>query len=287
MSYPSPGNVAISLAEFTEPDLELSLEEVVRLGVNHVELWIPRHATVHTARAVGNLLERRGLRTACVSSPSYLHGDESGQGARLIGESIEIAQVLGAPFVNTYFGHGGDGDDTEAAHHYARCLSGLLWRAELVNVTIVLENEFDAFGHDPDHVDISRRPEALKQLVDIVGSPNFKLNFDAANFRCVGEDAAAAACALAPDVAYVHVKDVVELRKGRNPDPGWKRYSDGDRVYQSVQLGQGEVPWARILKTFNSVGFHGFFTLEPHCEADNLVAELQASLSYLLNGFGR
>jgi sugar phosphate isomerase/epimerase len=263
------------------------LDPVIELGFTALELWAPWQVTEDDVAPVGTALRARGVTVTCVSSPSYLHGESTGEGRRLIESSIRIARDLGASRVNTYFGHGGDGDDEQAAERYAELVAPLLDRAEQAGVTLVLENEFDGFGHDPEHYDISRRAASLRRLVEIVDHPAFRLNFDAANFACAGADVAGAAALLAPHVGYVHVKDVIEVARGHDGvAAGWNTYTDGDNTYQTVELGLGIVPWREVLDSLAAAGYAGPFTLEPHCQADQLPEQLSASRAFL-TGTGR
>ncbi|WAP59476.1 sugar phosphate isomerase/epimerase family protein [Streptomyces sp. S465] len=254
------------------------------LGVSALELWSPWQVTEDDAAEVGAALRAVGVRVACVSSPSYLHGEETGTGRRLIESSIRIAHELGAGRVNTYFGHGGDGDDRHAARTYAGLVAPLLDQAAEAGVLIVLENEFDGFGHDPEHYDISRRAASLLHLAEVIDHPAFRLNFDAANFACAGEEVAKAAALLAPHVGYVHVKDVITVGPGHDgAAAGWNTYTDGDHTYQTVELGTGEVPWDDVLDRLEGAGYAGPFTLEPHCQPELLADQLAVSVAYLTN----
>ena len=252
------------------------------LGFTSLELWSPWQVDEDNAAEVRAEMAGIGMAVSCVSTPSYLHGETTGEGFRLIGSSIRIAQVLGAHRVNTYFGHGGDGGDSKAAATYARLVAPLVEQAEAAGVIIVMENEFDGFGHDPQHFDISRRASSLRHLVTLIGSPSFQLNFDAANFACAGQDVSEAAATLAPYVGYVHVKDVVAVERGHDGTAvGWNTYTDGNNTYQTVELGTGTVPWTDVLGRLDEACYAGPFTLEPHCRSEDLPARLTASRDFL------
>jgi sugar phosphate isomerase/epimerase len=259
-----------------------AFDAIADLGIDSVELWTPWQITIGNAARVAARLAERGLGIACISSPSYLHGEPTGEGRRLIAAAIEIAQQLGVPRINTYFGHGGDGVDEHAIASYVHLAADLIELARQASVTVVIENEFDSFGHDPEHWDVSRRPESLRRLVDEIADPRVRLNFDAANLRCAGADVAVAAGLLADVVGYVHVKDVVTAGPSAvDPPDGWNSYSDGDRWFHTVELGTGEVPWPTVLDRLAAAGYAGPFTLEPHCRRDRLVEQLGRSVAYL------
>ncbi len=287
MKTPSTVGVALSVSDLLGTTLPRDwTDRVAAVGIDRLELWTPWHVTRETVEAVGHTVAAAGWRVACVSSPSYLHGDDTGRGANLIAESIDIAAALGAPVVNTYFGHGGDGRDNVAVTQYARLLAPLLRRAERAAVTIVLENEFDAFGHDPLHTDVSRRPASLAELVALVGSEAFRLNLDAANFLCAGQDPSAAAALLAAYVGYCHVKDVRAVAMENGPPQGpWSEFSDAGRRFHTTRLGEGDVPWPSVLLALADANYAGSFTLEPHCDRENVPEEAAAAVAYLQAAF--
>lgn len=265
--------IAVSGTEFEEGEGIGPLADTARaLGVDRVELWHPRNTAREGVDAARARLLTAGLSVACVSTGSelYRNGGSRGDQALLL-EGVELAARCGAPVANTYFGWAAVRDDEKAIETYTRLLSPCLARAEALGVTIVLENEFDAFGHDGARSDVTRRPEALRRLVERVGSPSFRLNFDAANFLCANVDPLAAFDALAPFVAYVHVKDVRGVAQDA-PSAGYKRYRDEDRLYETTPLGEGAVDWPTLLSRLAADGYAGALTLEPHAEADRRAA---------------
>jgi inosose dehydratase len=267
--------LAVALPELLGRDSLLdhpdALDRVRGNGFDAVELWHPWQVTRDDAPAVRRLLDAHGVRAACVASPSYLHGEPTGDGRRLVEASIDVAVELGAEVVDTYFGHGGD-DDATSVDTYARLVAPVLDRAERAGVTVVIENEFDAFGHDPGHTDVSRRPKSLLRLMEVVAHPRLGLNLDAANFYCAAADVREAAALLAPYVRYLHVKDVAE---GAAAGDGWHSYTDGDRAYRTCRLGAGAVPWPDVVAALRGAGYAGWATFEPHCDAALLPDELR------------
>jgi sugar phosphate isomerase/epimerase len=257
------------------------LDSVVELGIEAIELWTPWQIGLGDAESVARRLSDGGLGIACISSPSYLHGDPTGDGRRLIALAIEVAGRLGVPRINTYFGHGGDGVDAHAIAAYLDLVAELVGQASAAGVTIVVENEFDAFGHDPEHWDVSRRPASLRDLVDRIDDPALRLNLDAANFLCAGADVEAAADLLADAVGYVHVKDVVPAGTSANAPPGWNDFTDGDEHFHTIGLGDGAVPWPHVLASLTAAGYGGPYTLEPHCVRERVVDEVARSVAYL------
>jgi sugar phosphate isomerase/epimerase len=262
--------LALSGTELAEGSpIDLLLESAVALHIRDLELWFPqntKHAgTDGTLRKIAD----SGLRIACVATGSELYRNGgSTQDQRLLLQAIALAERSGARIVNTYFGYNATRDDEYAINTYAGYLAPCLDKAEKAGITITLENEFNSFGHDRVRSDITRRPHALRQLFEKISSPFFALNFDPCNFYCAGIDAVEAYEILHPHIAYCHVKDGKALN-GADVSPGvneWRLFSDYGNRYIMAPLGDGAVPWKRLIKSFRQNKYAGFLTLEPHCE---------------------
>jgi sugar phosphate isomerase/epimerase len=271
--------VGISGTEFVkEPDgLTGLLADAAAVGAQALEVWYPENFGADPDATAQRLLSA-GITVACVASGSELGKADPEDDRRLLLEAITMAHRLGAPVANTYHGPPGLLDDRRVTDRYAAAVESCLDHAAAVGVTVVLENEFDAFGHDPHHGDPTRRPESLRRLVDLIGHPAFGLNFDAANFVCAGvRDVLGAFDLLADAVAYAHVKDVVAVRDEAAVRPGWTGYADGDRWYSTCPLGQGEVPWPELVTRMS--GRVAAFTLEPHGRADRRTAAFAEAMT--------
>ena len=140
--------LAISGTELepTEPldDLLRSAREV---NTEFVELWYPRNTGTDGFENTVNTLHEADIRVACVSTGSELYrkGGSLDDQALLI-QAIRLAGSIKAPFANTYFGYHSVKDDDSAIEIYRRLLEPCLKVAEENEVTIVLENEFNAFA---------------------------------------------------------------------------------------------------------------------------------------------
>ncbi|MGW2642926.1 sugar phosphate isomerase/epimerase family protein [Streptomyces sp. NPDC001348] len=274
--------IAVSGTEFTEADgVDGLIDMAGSAQCDAVEFWYPKNALRDGVDAALRKLDRAGLRTACVSTPSQLYGAGEADGVSLLHEAITLAARTGSNRVNTYFGHAPEVDDQRAIAAYAGALAPVLDHAAAENVVIVLENEFDAFGWDPAGSDISRRPAALAALFARVDSPWFGLNFDAANFFCAAVSPARDALPmLLPWVRYVHVKDV-RRASAENPPDGWTRYTDHGRAYDTAPLGTGELDWPTMIGSLAATGYDGYLTLEPHCTPSILPAETAWAAAHL------
>jgi sugar phosphate isomerase/epimerase len=257
--------IAISGTEFDDNEPAMALVTLaLQFSVSYVEFWFPTNsAAVGLERSLQEIAAA-GLHIACISTGSELYRDGgSVPDQHLLIEAIELASRVGAPYVNTYFGYARRRDDDTAIAVYGRLLKPCLEAAERCGVTIVLENEFDAFRHDPVESDITRRPVVLRRLAETVGHARFQLNFDPSNFYCAGIEPFPYAYKLLRDfIAYVHVKDVA---RGDDSLGGrWRVFPDNDDRYATRDLGSGAVNWHGLLAALRQDDYRGFLTVEPH-----------------------
>ncbi len=279
--------LAISGTELdTDEPIGALLESAGKLKIGFIELWHPRNTSTEGLDKTIDRVLAAGVEIACVSAGSELYRDGgSREDQELLLESIQLAARVGARFVNTYFGHHPVRDDERAIETYQRLLAPCLDLAQSAGVAIVLENEFNAFGEDPAQSDITRRPAALRQLVEGVGNPHFRLNFDPCNFYCAGvEPYPYAYEILAPFIAYCHVKDGEYLNNvlaSTSPVSGWRRFRDYDNEFVMRPLGQGAIPWKALMKSLRSDAYPGFLTLEPHAETAHRELAWQQAAEYM------
>lgn len=277
--------IAISGTEFRDEPIDTLLRTADEVGVAAIELWCPENLRPDDGggTALARLAAWSG-RVVAVSAgvENAETADVPGSRARLI-EALELADRVGAPLVNSYFGAPGYRDDRRTAEVLARNLEPVLRRAETLGVTLVLENEFDAFGRDRYQGDLTRRPDALRAAVRQIGSPRLRLNFDAANFYCAGvEPFPYAYDVLAEHVEYLHVKDIRSADSTRpEADGPWVRYHDYDRAYETTTLGTGAVNWPGLLARLAADGYSGPLTLEPHARREHRTAAFAQAADWL------
>lgn len=275
-------NICLSGTEL-EPDesLEFLFDNAHRCNARFVELWHPRN-TGAGIMEVQRLLDQYHTQVVCVATGSELYrkgGSVADQ--ELLCEAIRLAHELKAPLVNTYFGYASVQDDPSAIETYAALLQPCLELAERYNITICLENEFNAFGVDPCRSDITRRPAVLLQLMERVDHPRFRLTFDPSNFYCAGiEPFPYAYELLKSHIGYVHVKDVQQLKSDK-PDPLWKVYTDYNDQYITCAMGAGAVNWNGLLRQLQHDNYGGYYCLEPHGAAAQREASWLQAVQYL------
>jgi sugar phosphate isomerase/epimerase len=281
--------IAVSGTEFGEADGVDGLIAAARgASVRAVELWFPKNYLKDKVTGTMAKIREAGLSVACISTPTSLYGSDRQKSLALLDTALGMAAASGATRVNTYFGQAAEVDDDRAIAMYAEAVSPLVAQAEEAGLTIVLENEFDAFGWDPAGSDITRRPAALAALCGRIDSPAFGLTFDPANFHCASVRAREQALpVLASYIRYVHVKDVVSVLDPAAPAArGWVRYSDHGLAFDTTRLGAGDVPWPGILADLITNAYPGYLTLEPHCAPAQLLAEMRYAADYLRAALG-
>ncbi|MEV4412405.1 sugar phosphate isomerase/epimerase family protein [Catellatospora sp. NPDC049609] len=260
--------IGISGTEFRGEHIDVLLETADSVRAQGVELWHPENFTAAGAADTVDRVNRWSGQVFAVSCGVEVAetADVPHTVSRLL-EAVDVAGEVGAPRVNTYFGAPGYRDDRRSAEDFLRHLAPVLARAEQAGVTIVLENEFNAFARDHVRGDLTRRPAALLRLLREADNPHLKLNFDAANFYCAGvEPFPYAYGLLAPHVDYLHVKDirVVDPAAADAGDGLWRRFGDYGDLYATAPLGDGAVNWPGLLRRLAADGYTGPLTLEPH-----------------------
>ncbi len=256
-----------------------------RHQIDHVELWFPKNTRVEGLERSIALIREAGVNVIAVSTWThlYLPGDVAVQQSLLL-EGIEVAHRLGARMANTYFGHGPvreDNVDGQAIASYIENLQPCLEQAAALGVTLCLENEFDVLGDDPQASDITRRPERIRELVERINSPYFRLTFDACNFYFAGVEPYPYAYEVLQDyIGYVHLKDGARYDQNRHGDQVL-RFTDHSGEYVCLPLGQGAINYHGLLSRLEADGYAGFLTLEPHVEAERVAETYEQTLAYL------
>lgn len=258
------------------------LESAERHGIDTIDLWYPKNVKVDGLDRSVRSVQDRGFGVAVISTWTHLFwpGDVSEQ-QRLLIEGIELAHRLGAGIVNTYFGHGTERDDNTAIETYAKNLEPCLTRAEALDVTLCLENEFDVLNDDPSGSDITRRPKRIRELVRRVDSPNFRTTFDACNFYFAGVEPYPYAYELLREtIGYVHLKDGARYAEQQH-NKGWLRFTDHEEKYVCLSLGKGAINYHGLLAALDTDGYAGLLCLEPHVEEGRLQRTYEETIAYL------
>ena len=117
--------------------------------------------------------------------------------------------------------------------------------AEAKDLLVTMENIGSQQG-----IPIRGKVAHMREIVEGVGSPFFRLAFDTGNFLMAEEDPGAALQELAPFVAHIHLKDVVIRRVGR------------EGRYTETAVGAGVVDFQPIFEELRARDYAAFVSLE-------------------------
>jgi len=257
------------------------------LGVRHVGGTSIRDVDRDCVRRIKRCADSYGLVISAVSSPFgrdlYL-GAEDAPAVAILDRMISYAEVLDTPLVRVFapWIAGKDplpewsgrpnldtvlGEVAERMSRYAR-------RAERAGVTLMVELEGASY--------VGSVAEAERVLA-AVGSPALVLCWDVCNAWWSGEDVWETSWPIARSLPVVDVQT-----KDVRVDP-----DDSQSAFRQVVLGEGDLPYDRLLPALLTDGYEGWFTVErvyhprkPEQEP-GLLADILADVAALKALIGR
>jgi sugar phosphate isomerase/epimerase len=142
--------------------------------------------------------------------------------------------------------------------------------AEYSGVVLAVENHIDYTSAE------------IEQILERVGSPSLKVNFDTGNTLRMMEDPVAAARRLGPHTVATHTKDLDACRHVRPEE--WYFFS-------SVPVGTGLIDMPGVVRALKESGYEGMLAVETDHHKDNqdedrLVADSVTYLKRLLAELG-
>ena len=203
---------------------------------------------------------RRGSRITGVSPGLFKAPVEDTRQLRrereeVLPRTIDLAVHLECPLLIIFGFARYDGETAANRVQVLRAFEHVAEAAADAGLTVAVENEPD-FWID--------RPAETVSLLDELGHPSLRLNWDPANLHWGGmEPAYEAFGLLRPHLANVHVKDFTP----DDPDVPWR------------PLGEGITPWRDILAWVREETDLPHVTLETHCEP--LIENTRLSLERL------
>ena len=230
---------------------EVAIPHLVRLGYSGIELAVtPQHCTAidHLDAAsrlhIARLLREHRLALPALAAHSTLLEDDRDQHARIAGRlraACDLAAELtqspaGPPAVVTTLG-GTPAQWRTSRDRLAERVAELADHAAAGGVTIALE------PHVGEAVDT---PTRALELLELVGRPNAKLNFDISHYEVGGVRMEESIPALVGHAVHAHVKD----QRGEVPD------------YEFLVPGEGDFDYVRYLRSMAQHGYAGFVTVE-------------------------
>ena len=214
-----------------------ALEGLAEAGYRAVELASVPGATefvdVHgDPDEVRGKLDRLGLEAVSISGHSDLTTAEGLEHGLAV---VEWARRYGLPIVNTAIGGPGHIEESEAA--FMENIGPLADAAQAAGVTLALEI----------HGDLMASGERSRPLLERIGHPAVKVNYDTANVEYYsGTRAEDDLPAIADQVAHVHLKDM--------------RGAKGEWDFPAI--GEGHVDFARVVEILRGAGFDGPYSVE-------------------------
>jgi sugar phosphate isomerase/epimerase len=234
--------------------IEVALRHVAALGFDGVEIAVISGYTTELSRLdraerrrIAGLLRENRLTLSAIAAHSNLLATDVETQAREIGRlkgavdlAVEWAQGTppgdGGPVVETT--PGGKPEEWEERRQLlAERAAEVAEYAGARGVTIAMEAHIGA---------IVETPARMLELLEMVGSPYFKANFDISHFDILGMPIEECVAALAPHAAHTHVKD----QRGRYPD------------YEFLIPGEGDFDYVTYLRAMQAAGYEGFITAE-------------------------
>ncbi|MCS6860395.1 MAG: sugar phosphate isomerase/epimerase [Abditibacteriales bacterium] len=225
--------------------IESVLEKVAATGYDGVDVsatWredldpalFPREARQTLRRTA----EQLGLNIeACVTHLPLVPAVWNSQPLNLPG-AVDLAVELGAKIVTVHLGRAGDG--CVAWRTAVKTLRAACAYAEQRGIVVATDAVWRGTILDT--------PEKVVQLIEDVGSPALKHNFDPCYLNICGFDPAEATAMLAPHIVHVHVKDY----RGRYPH--FEHLIPGDDGAE-----MNHAAWVRAL---HAAGFDGYAVVE-------------------------
>ncbi len=232
------------------------------------------------------ILADYGVAINCIYTGSrwaLAHTEQADQALAALDACIELAGQVGAPFVQFYPGviKGPDsyGDTMLLAERLARPLE----RARAAGVTLIFENLFDIKDNDPHGQDIARGADSTRILLDLIDSPQLKLNYDPCNFYIAGVEPWPYAYQLLKEhIVYVHLKDVARYCEWlHGPRAQHRVYREHGREFIIVPLGAGTLNYDGIIAGLRRDGYAGPLVLEALTVPERQAESFDQSLAFL------
>jgi len=227
-------------------ELSEQIDLLGKLGIRHVEFrsaWRTKVLDLSDEQLTRakDMLDAAGITLSSVGSDigKIFITDPFEDHLARAAHAVEVAKFFGSPYIRmfSFFIPEGDDPDIHRDEVMARTRE-FVTLAEAGGVTMLHENEKDIFG------DIPRR---VVDLVETMGSPNYRAIFDPANYvQCGVKPYDEAYDVVRPYTDYIHIKDA--------------KASD----HSVVAAGEGDGQVREVLRQLRVDGYRGFLSIEPH-----------------------
>lgn len=190
---------------------------------------------------------------------------------------IEITAFFGGRFCRVLSGQRRVGlSRADGVTQVVRVIKSLLPFAEKHGVVLTMENHYkDNYWQYPE---FAQKMDVFAEIVDQIDSPWFGVNYDPSNAFLAGDDPLALLERVKHRVVSMHASDRY-LKFGTLEDLRKEEDSVGyaSRLAHGV-IGKGLNDYDAIFSTLNSVGFHGWISIE---DGMNGMEDLRESVKFL------
>ncbi|HTZ73105.1 MAG TPA: sugar phosphate isomerase/epimerase family protein [Candidatus Aquilonibacter sp.] len=225
-------------------------------------------------------LEKHGLAMPMFCcSPDFTQPDPALLQAEIEREKrmIEITSFFSGRFCRVLSGQRRAGlRRADGVAQVVRTIKGLLPFAEKHGVVLTMENHYkDNYWQYPE---FAQKMDVFAEIVDQIESPWFGVNYDPSNAFLAGDDPLALLDRVKHRVVSMHASDRY-LKTGTLEDLRKEEDSVGyaSRLAHGV-IGNGLNDYDAIFSTLNSVGFHGWISIE---DGMNGMDDLRQSVKFL------
>ena len=230
--------------------IEVTLDHLARLGFDGIELTVApgfstelRSLDAAERGRIRRLLDQHRLALPSLAVHRDLVVDDPEQWAAnlaylrgAIDLAVDLTGSEGTPVINNLVGGASGAFDRERARLVGR-LHQVLEYAVPRGVIVAIE---------PHVFTVLESPVTTKQLIDEIGSPFLRVQFDISHFDVLGYTIEETVPVLAPLAVHTHLKD----QRGRAPD------------HEFLIPGEGLFDYVRYLKAMRQAGYDGFITGE-------------------------
>ena len=180
---------------------------------------------------------------------------------------VDIALELGTDILRVFSGSARESlaQETGMAWILEGLSAGAAY-AEPRGVTLALEN----------HGQFAGRSHQVRAIIDAVGSPALRVNFDTGNFLPVGQNPTEAAQHLADLVVLAHLKD---MRAATGDETSHVFAAPDGQLLTGCVIGEGLVDLAAIRAILAGAGYDGWWSLEYEGAQEPLALGVPRSLA--------
>lgn len=253
-----------------EYTLEQAIDLFKELGLDGIEIIVQDgyrcgfDQEINEARigAIGRRVKECGMQVSCLTpyNTNINSLDESERQREIEGieKVIQMAAMCGAPFIRIYGGAFGDDDidhEFEMEQKLIDSMTVLGEAAKKHHVTLVIENHFHT---------MTTTALRTANIIRKISHPNVGVLYDQANLAILrAEDYDAAIKMQAEFIKYVHVKDMIYKEGDRKYRSNQVSHiNEDDRVTASRILGEGILPWEKIIEALRQIHYDGWLSHE-------------------------